>query len=291
MKRILAIIICLILLCGCSAPQQDNGKLTIVTTNFVCYDFARAVVGDTANLSILVPVGSDIHSFEPSARDIANINDCDLFVYIGGESDTWVDRTLSNLNSNNQLKLIDGISLIKNGETYDEHIWTSPENAKKMINAILKKICEIDSQNNEIYRKNAEDYIKKISEAEQETKNVISTAKVKKIVVADRFPLIYFTEYFGIEYVAAFNGCEHDTDADLHTVARLIDAVNKDGLKTVYCISGSGLSVADAVVNATGATKAELHSFVNITPVEFQNGTTYIDIIKRNTEALRKGLY
>lgn len=290
MKRILAIIICLILLCGCSAPQQDNGKLTIVTTNFVCYDFARAVVADTANLSILVPVGSDIHSFEPSARDIANINDCDLFVYIGGESDTWVDRTLSNLNSNNQLKLIDGISLIKNGETYDEHIWTSPENAKKMINAILKKICEIDSQNNEIYRKNAEDYIKKISEAEQETKNVISTAKVKKIVVADRFPLIYFTEYFGIEYVAAFNGCEHDTDADLHTVARLIDAVNKDGLKTVYCIGGSGLSVADAVVNATGATKAELHSFGNITPVEFQNGTTYIDIMKRNTEALRKGL-
>ena len=290
MKRILAIIICLILLCECSAPQQDNGKLTIVTTNFVCYDFARAVVADTANLSILVPVGSDIHSFEPSARDIANINDCDLFVYIGGESDTWVDRTLSNLNSNNQLKLIDGISLIKNGETYDEHIWASPENAKKMINAILKKICEIDSQNNEIYRKNAEEYIKKISEAEQETKNVISTAKVKKIVVADRFPLIYFTEYFGIEYVAAFNGCEHDTDADLHTVARLIDAVNKDGLKTVYCISGSGLSVADAVVNATGATKAELHSFVNITPVEFQNGTTYIDIIKRNTEALRKGL-
>lgn len=291
MKRILAIIICLILLCGCSAPQQDNGKLTIVTTNFVCYDFARAVVGDTANLSILVPVGSDIHSFEPSARDIANINDCDLFVYIGGESDTWVDRTLSNLNSNNQLKLIDGISLIKNGETYDEHIWTSPENAKKMINAILKKICEIDSQNNEIYRKNAEDYIKKISDAEQETKNVISTAKVKKIVVADRFPLIYFTEYFGIEYVAAFNGCEHDTDADLHTVARLIDAVNKDGLKTVYCIGGSGLSVADAVVNATGATKAELHSFGNITPAEFQNGITYIDIMNRNTEALRKGLY
>lgn len=291
MKRILAIIICLILLCGCSAPQQDNGKLTIVTTNFVCYDFARAVVGDTANLSILVPVGSDIHSFEPSARDIANINDCDFFVYIGGESDTWVDRTLSNLNSNNQLKLIDGIPLIKNGETYDEHIWTSPENAKKMINAILKKICEIDSQNNEIYRKNAEDYIKKISDAEQETKNVISTAKVKKIVVADRFPLIYFTEYFGIEYVAAFNGCEHDTDADLHTVARLIDAVNKDGLKTVYCIGGSGLSVADAVVNATGATKAELHSFGNITPAEFQNGITYIDIMNRNTEALRKGLY
>lgn len=290
MKKFLAIAICLVLLCGCTAPQQDNGKLNIVTTNFVCFDFVRAVVGDTANISILIPVGSDIHSFEPSAHDIANINDCDLFVYIGGESDVWVERTLDNLNLENSLKLIDGIPLIKNGETYDEHIWTSPENSKRMINSILEKICEVHAENSQIYRKNAEEYIKKISEAEQETKNVISTAKVKKIVVADRFPLIYFTEYFGIEYVAAFGGCEHDTDADLHTVAKLIDAVNKDGLKTVYCISGSGLSVADAVVNATGATKAELHSFVNITPVEFQNGTTYIDIMKRNTEALRKGL-
>lgn len=290
MKKVIILFLCIIFLCGCTETTHRTDKLNIVTTNFVCYDFVRAVAGDTANVSMLIPPGSDIHSFEPSARDIANINECDLFVYIGGSSDNWAEKTLSTVSDKKTLELINSVTLIKNGQTYDEHIWTSPENARRMISSLVQTLCEIVPENTEIFCKNAQDYIGKINTAELNTKSVIDNAKLKKIVVADRFPLIYFTEYYGLEYVAAFGGCEHDTDASLHTVAHLIDTVKKDNITAVYRIGGSGLSVADAVSKGTGAKILELHSFQNISDSEFQNGITYIHIMNKNTEALRKGL-
>ena len=290
MKRLIALFLCMIFLCGCSQINNKTDKLNIVATNFVCYDFARAVLGDKAEITMLIPPGSDMHAFEPSAKDIANIHDCDLFLYIGGTTDNWAEKTLSGISDNKSIRLIDTVTLIKNGETYDEHVWGSPENAIKMINAILEKTCEIDANNSDLYRKNAKDYIEKIDSAEQKTKSVIDSAKVKKIVVADRFPLIYFTEYYGLEYEAAFGGCEHDTDASLHTVAHLIDSVKEDKLTAVYRIGGSGLSVADAVSKGTGAKILKLNSYQNISADQFKNGITYIDIMNKNAETLREGL-
>ncbi len=291
MKRFLILFLTFLLfLTGCSSPVNDNAKIKIVATNFVCYDFARAIAADKAEVTMLIPPGSDIHSFEPTARNIADIKSCDLFLYIGGESDTWVEKVLNDTDNAKIIKMIEFVSPIKTDHGNDEHIWTCPDNAIKMLTATLEGLCKIDSGNTDFYNRQATAYKDAILDAALETKKVVQNAKEKTIVVADRFPLVYFTEYFGLEYVAAFSGCEHDTDASLHTITQLIDTVKNKNLGAVYRIEMSNLSVADTVSDATGTEILELHSFQNISADDFKSGVTYIDIMKRNCEALRKGL-
>ena len=291
MKRIIILLITfMFLLTGCTAAKNDSGKIKIVAANFVCYDFARTVAGDKAEIKLLITPGSDIHSFEPTAKDIADIKNGDLFLYIGGESDTWADKILQNNDTEKNIKMIDCVTKIENEHGVDEHIWASPDNAVKMVNKVLEAVCKIDGENTDFYKKRAEDYIGGINAASDTTKAVIQSAKKNTIVVADRFPLVYFTEFYGLRYEAAFGGCEHDTDASLHTVTHLIDTVRNCGLTAVYRIELSNLSVADTVSGATGAEILELHSYQNVSLTDFNNGVTYIDIMKRNCEALRKGL-
>ncbi len=291
MKKILTLLAVLfVFLTGCAAPIENSGKPQIVTTNFVCYDFARAVAGDKAKITMLIPPGSDIHTFEPTAEDIADIQNCDLFVYIGGESDIWADKILENKENGKAVKLIDCVTVYDTEHGIDEHIWGSPDNAVKMVQKTLDALCTIDSENTEFYKNRADEYKNGITAAATDTKAVIQNAKQKTVVVADRFPLIYFTEYYGLDYTAAFGGCEHDTDASLHTVTHLIDTVKSKGITAVYRIELSNLSVADAVSVATGAEILELHSYQNVSLTDFTGGVTYIDIMKRNCEALRKGL-
>lgn len=293
MKRaLLLILICLIALSGCTVSTGSQ-KIDIVATNFAAYDFARAVAGDKTQVHLLIPAGSDMHSFEPTALDIATINDSEMFIYIGGESDSWVEKIIKNIDTQKTktLKMMGYVSLISDDEHgLDEHIWTAPSNAKKMIAAISDALCEIDKENADYYRQNAEKYIGEIEAEATATKKVIAEAKHKKIVVADRFPFKYFAEYYGLNYVAAFGGCEHDTDADIATVTRLIDAVNKDKLSAVFHIELSTKNVAETVAKATGAEVLELHSAHNISSDDFNNGVTYLDIMKRNKTALQKGL-
>lgn len=293
MKKVLSLVLILILvltISGCAA-QQDDGKIKIVTTIFPEYDFARAVVGANGHVSMLIPAGSDMHSFEPTAQDLANISESDLFIYVGGKSDKWVEKVLENINKRKTkvLKLSDVVSFGDEGE-YDEHIWTSPSNAAKIINAISESICEIDEENDIFYERNAEKYIDEIVDVAELTKIVIAAAKHKKIVVADRFPLKYFTEYYGLEYTAAFGGCEHDTDADVETVAHLINDIKKDKLSAVFHIELSNKNLAETVAKSTGVEVIELHSAHNISAEDYKKGVTYVDIMKRNAYALEKGL-
>lgn len=289
-KTLVLFIVLLLLLVGCASPKNNSEKIEIVATNFVCYDFARAVAGDKAQISMLIPPGSDIHAFEPTAKDIADIQNCDLFLYIGGESDIWADKILYNKEKDKIIKMIDCVTVIETDHGADEHIWGSPDNAIKMVQKILDALCSIDSGNADFYKNCADKYINGITAAAEDTKAVIQNAKQKCVVVADRFPLIYFTEYYGLDYTAAFSVCEHDTDPSLHTVTHLMDTVKNKGLHAVYRIELSNLSVADAVSSATGAEILELHSYQNVSLDDFKKGVTYTDIMKRNCEALRKGL-
>lgn len=297
MKKSISIFLCILLLittfCGCAAKPKDNGRIKIVTTVFPLYDFARAVVGDKGEVKLLIPPGGDIHSFEPTARDVAEIQDSDLFLYIGGESDAWVDKILSAIDISVAavVKMVDSVALIGDDHHgYDEHIWTSPDNAVRMLQQIETAISRIDAENADYYAEAAASYTNKINSVEAETRKVIAESNKKTIVVADRFPLIYFTEYYGLDYVAAFGGCEHDTDADLLTVTRLIDRVKQENLAAVFRVELSNLSVADTVSAATGAKVLELHSAQNISAGELTSGVTYVDIMQKNAEALREGL-
>lgn len=290
MKKVLSLILVFILaLSGCTAANKSD-KIQIATTIFPEYDFARAVVGDLADVSMLIPAGSDMHSFEPTAQDLAKISESDLFIYVGGESDKWVEKVLENINPRRTevLRLLDVVEIY--GGATDEHIWTSPENAAKIIGAIRDKMCEIDVQNRGAYRSRAEAYIGEINDAAQHTRIVVETAKNKKIVVADRFPLKYFADYYGLEYVAAFGGCEHDTDADVATVTKLINTIKKDKLSAVFHIELSSSDLAQTVAKSAGVQVLELHSAHNVSVEDYKNGVTYVDLMKRNTKALEKGL-
>lgn len=301
MKKTISLILVLILLvtglCGCQKNGgEKDGKINISVTIFPIYDFVRAVTGKMANTELIIKAGSDIHSFEPSFTDITAIEESDLFVYIGGESDVWVDKMLKSTTKTeeNTLKMFDCVPLLSEDgdeDEYDEHIWTSPGNAKIMVKAIAEKLGQIYPEFGAEFAKNADDYAKKIDDEAQKTKEVIeNAAKPKKIVVCDRFPFKYFAEYYGLSYEAAFSGCESDTDADLATVTRLISSVKDSGLSAVYKIEMSQGNVAQTVSSNTGAKILELNSAQNVPKEDFDRGITYIDIMAKNREALYGGL-
>ncbi len=306
MKRILSltIIFCL-LLCGCYA-EKPTRRITITATVFPEYDFARAIAGSKAEITLLIPAGADAHSFEPSLSDVAKIRSSDVFIYIGGESDLWLGKVLSGIDKSKTavIRLSDHICLIgehsgdehahshphSHSAQYDEHIWTSPENARIMIEQICRVLSEKYPEFATEFKANAAAYAAEINQADQKTREIIESSETKKIVVADRFPYKYLTEYYGISATAAFGGCQADTDADLATVIRLTNAVEENNLTAVFKNELSSGSVAKTVAERTGAEVLELHSMQNISPSDFNSGVRYVDIMYRNATALNRAL-
>ena len=297
MKRIIACALCLFLLCGCAVKKTDNGKPQIVTTVFPIYDFVRAIAGDTAQIKLLIKPGCEVHSFEPAPSDMVSIENCDLFAFIGGESDSWAENLLNEADIN-MLALIERVDTLKEEHShsdghlhhhvYDEHIWTSPENAVDMVNALTNELCKISPRNAEDYRENAADYIEKITLAADKIKTAVQASGQDFIVVADRFPFKYFTDYFGIGYEAALDGCAAASDASLKTVARLLSVIEERQITAVYCTELSNRIIANAVAEQTGVEIIELHSAHNVTREDFYNGISYVDIMLQNAAAIMR---
>ncbi len=296
MKRVIACVLCLILLCGCGVlPKKDSSKLNVVTTIFPLYDFARAIGGERAEVKMLIRPGTEVHSFDPLPSDMMAVYDCDLFLFIGGESDTWAKTLLDDKN-------INSLALINSADTThththehlrshpDEHIWTSTDNAVKMLNSICESFIKADPQNADYYRQNCEQYIKKINTAKAETQALINKNNNPFIVVADRFPFAYFAHQFGIEYEAAFDGCAVSTDISLKTMSRLTNIIKQKNIKSVFCTEISSKNIANALREELGIEIIELHSAHNVTLDDFNSGITYVDIIYRNIKALERGL-
>jgi zinc transport system substrate-binding protein len=289
-----------------AAGADDGQRIKIVATIFPLYDFARAVVGDAADLSMLTRPGSEIHSFDPSPQDIMSIRNADVFIYVGGESDEWVERILGSIDSSRMtvLRLMDSVKPVEEEivegmqpeeeeeeeEVYDEHIWTSPLNAIKMIGAISDALSGVDAKNAEIYRTNSERYIKGLKELDGEFRALISAAKRGKIVFGDRFPFRYFADEYNLEYRAAFPGCSTESDCSAATMAYLINTVKNESIPVVYIIELSKGDIARAIGEQTGAEVVTLHSCHNVTRSDFESGATYLSLMETNVGALKKGL-
>ncbi len=298
-----------------SENNKADGKLNIVATIYPQYDFTRAIVEDKANLTMLVSPGASIHSFDPSPADILKIKNADVFIYIGGESDAWVDKILGSMDTSKMkvIRLMDYVKSVeeetvegmepeeeekpernsqeKEGEPeYDEHVWTSPKNAITLINAISDCLCERDSVNADFYKNNAKNYIGEIEKVDKEIASIIKDAKLRKIVVADKFPLRYFVDEYGLDYCAAFGGCSDQADASAATIAYLVDTVRKDKISYVFYVELSNQNVAKAISEQTGAGMLLLNSCHNVTKSDFEAGVTYLSLMKQNAENLRKGL-
>jgi zinc transport system substrate-binding protein len=284
----------------------DNGKINVTATIFPPYDFVRQIAGDRVNLTMLLPPASESHSFEPTPRDIITIQNSRLFLYIGGESDEWVDRILGSMNTKNMeiLALIDTVDAVEEelvegmeeeeeeeeGIAYDEHVWTSPENAVRIVRAITGTLCEIDAANADYYRQNANAYIAKLEELDAAFKEVVAGAKRKTIVFGDRFPFRYFADAYGLSYYAAFPGCSTETEPSAATVAFLINKIKSEQIPAVFHIELSNERMAEAISEATGAKKLLLHACHNISKRDFENGVSYLDLMRNNVDILREAL-
>jgi zinc transport system substrate-binding protein len=303
-------LIALALNAGCtqkkSYPAAETGnKINITATIFAPYDFAREVAGDRANVTMLLPPGSESHSYEPTPRDLIAIQNSDVFIYVGGESDTWVERILESMDSGMEIlalmdtvqpveeELVEGMEEEEEEEeeaAYDEHVWTSPRNAVQIVTAITELLCERDGENADYYRLRAEAYIAKLEELDGAFRAVVDAGIHKTIVFGDRFPFRYFTDAYGLSYYAAFPGCSTETEPSAATVAFLIDKIKSDRLPVVFHIELSNERMADTIAEATGAKKLLLHASHNISKNDFEAGLSYLDIMKGNVETLRVAL-
>ncbi len=315
MKKVLIYILCAALtaaLLGCapvsSAADNDGKGLKIVTTIFPPYDFARAVTGGNADVTMLIDPGAEVHTFDPTPDDIIRIQNADVFIYTGGENDAWVDQVLESTDTSRitVLRLMDAVTPVEEetvegmqsaeeeeGEAepeYDEHIWTSPKNAILIIDYIAEALEKADSANAAAYEKNAHDYTAQIGQVDSEMQAVVDASQTKLLVVADRFPFRYLADEFGLDYRAAFSGCSSESDVSAGTLAYLIDTVKEKDIKYIYYIEFSNQAVAKAVSEQTGAQALLLHSCHNVTRDDFEKGVTYLQLMQGNLENLKKGL-
>ncbi|MCL2043728.1 MAG: metal ABC transporter substrate-binding protein [Treponema sp.] len=317
-KFILLLAISMACFAGCredrrAVMRSEDDRIHVTTTIFAPYDFVRNIAGDRVNLTMLLPPGSESHSFEPSPRDIITIQNTDVFIYIGGESDEWVARILESMDTDT-MKILTLMDMVERLEeeivegmedhdhddhdddhdheiVFDEHVWTSPRNAMAIIQAITEILCEADSVNADFYRNNAAAYIEALQELDAAFEAVIAGAQRRTVVFGDRFPFRYFAHAYGLEYFAAFPGCSTQTEPSVATVAFLINKIREEQIPVIFHIELSNERMADTISGETGAQKLLLHSAHNITRRDFDAGLGFLEIMHRNVDNLREALY
>ena len=309
LKKIITGVLAAFMLAGCAPKQQQNTtKLKIVATTFPQYDWIREIIGkDNTNvdLQLLMKNGSDLHSYQPTAGDIANISDANLFVYVGGESDEWVDDALEE-KTNKDMKVVNMMQTLgddideeeegleKESEDheeieYDEHVWLSLKRAQKIVKAIADELGELDSTNAKKYQENAEAYIAKLAALDKSYESTVNTVKNKTWIFADRMPFHYLAKDYGITTYAAFNGCSTETNASFNTIVSLAKYADELGIKHIMTIEGSDKKLAKAVIENTTDKNQDiltLNSLQSVSQSDIDKGLTYYGAMEENLKVL-----
>lgn len=302
--------------CSCAMPQKPVEGFKIVCTTFVEYDFVRNILGGEENVILLNKNGADMHSFEPTAKDIVEIRTASLFVYNGGASDRWVEKTITatenpDLKSVALMDYVETLSLkdietMQHGEHHehdhsehdhehspdeaDEHIWLSLKNAINIINGLCDDICSVDNANAEKYRANADAYLKQLEALEKEYEKVFTESKRNVLLFADRFPFGYLAHDYSVTYLAAFTGCSSDSEVTAETFTHLIEHAIELNLPFVFKLDGSDGKTAQTVCKASGAKALTIDSLQSVSETDVSNGTTYVGTMKNNLEFFKEAL-
>lgn len=298
-KALILAVIAFLLLVSCEDRNADFGKFAAI--DFPSYDILRAILGDGEDVEMILPPGGEIHSFEPSPKDMVLISNAHLVLYIGGESETWVDELVESVHSSSYLRLSDGIALLDeevldNMEGHidqgdkDEHIWTSIPNYIKMIEMTLSAVINLDPENESLYSSNTRSYIERLSQLDQEFRKAVDESRLKTLIFSTRFPFRYFAEEYGLSYYAPFPGCSHDNEMSVKSAIGLIDTIVESDAKYVLKTEMSASEVESIIEEETGAKVLEFHSAHTVSPADFKNGRTYLDIMAENLKALRRAL-
>ena len=314
-------------LTACGKKSVKNDKLTIVATIFPEYDWVMNILGDKAkdaDVTLLLDNGVDLHSYSPSADDILKIKSADVFIYVGGESDGWVDDVLKE-KLNKDMKVINLVEAL--GESakeeeivegmqeedehdhedadhhdhdgdeeeveYDEHTWLSTKNAIMYCEKIEEAIASVDSKNKDAYKKNLDTYKADLEKIYNEYEPKIKLATTNTIVCADRFPFRYLVDEFDLKYYAAFVGCSAESEASFETIDFLSKKIDELNLKSVFVIENSDQKIAKTVIDNTKNKDAEilvLDSMQSVTKKDIENGKSYKGIMEENYKVLEKAL-
>lgn len=292
-----------------SRGSKNVDKISIITSNFPAFDFARAVAGDKAEIKMLVKPGTETHDFEPTPQDIIDVKSSDLFIYTGGESDAWIEDILGDLEGSNTklFRMMDAVTVVEeelvegmeheeehepddHEPEYDEHVWTSLKNAAKIITGLKDELNKISPENEALFETNAENYLARLAAIDQGFRSVVANGARTTLVFGDRFPLRYFVDDYDLDYFAAFPGCSEQTEASSKTIAFLIDKIKSEGIPVVFKIEMSSGEIASTIAAETNAKVLIFHSAHNISADDFKAGVTYAEIMKRNVEALKEAL-
>ena len=313
-----------VLLVGCDTDSQTgtvSDKLQIVTTLFPQYDFARVIGGDKVDVTLLLPAGMESHSYEPTPADIIKINKADLFIYTGESMEQWAHSIIESVDSNEvyvldvskNVPLLAPNSTVEDNHdhedenhnhdaeveaghdhsegdghnhTYDPHIWTSPKNAMIMVNNILEALCEVDPENADYYKDNANAYLAELEELDHELKDVVANAKRDTIYHGGRFAMQYLTNQYGIHYVSA----PFEAEPSAALVAQMIKEIKEQKIPVIYYEELVDPKISQMISDETGAKMLLLHSCHNVSKEDFNNGVTYLSLMKQNVENLKVGL-
>ncbi len=321
LSAVLCVLMCMLLLTGCKSSANHTGiaKYSIVCTTFAQYDWIREILGahsDNFELTYLLEKGGDLHSYQPTAESMARISSADLFVYVGGESDEWVEEALKGA-VNQEMSVVNLIDTLgdrvweeevvegmqtheeheehSDGETeYDEHIWLSLRNAAHLTDALSEKIGQLDAENAAYYAENAEAYIQELHALDDAYADAVNRAERNTLLFGDRFPFRYMTEDYGIDYYAAFAGCSTETDASFETITFLSGKADELELHTILAIEGSDQRIAEIIRQNTRSQNQEIltmNSLQSVTAKEIESGFTYLGAMRDNLEVLKKALF
>lgn len=327
--RLMFAFVCLLtaaVLGGCrlsaAGETRNDTQLLVVATIFPPYDFSREIAGGMADITMLLPPGAEVHHYEPTPHDLITLRNCDLFLYVGGESDAWVDDMLASLSETERERIqtvtlmdcveplyeevVDGMQAdtihsedseahtqadsTHSENAYDEHIWTSPLNAKRIVQKISEAMCEADPANKLDYQRNTEAYLRKLDELDATFTAVTENPVRRTIVFGDRFPFRYLADAYKLDYYAAFPGCSSETEASAKTVRFLIDKVREESVPVVFMAEPSGQKTAQTIAEATGAKVMRLNAGHTVTKDDFEQGVTYLTLMTKNGDALREAL-
>ena len=321
-KVILVIILIAIILVGIIAGvvfgkknktgnNNNTEKIKVTASNFASYDFLRAIIGDNDNveLTFLLGPGKDAHSYDPTAQDLITIQNSDLFIYIGGEMEKWADRVLPTLDTGNTkvICVADDIKTIDEQEidgaepeeeedeeegAFDEHIWTSPDNAITMVNTLEKSMEEIDSSNSSKYKQNAENYIAKIKNVDKQIQEIVDNKKRDRLVFGDKMPMQYFINYYKLQVSAAFSGCSTETEPSSKTIAYLVNKAKEEKTPVILYIELNNGKVANTIANevGNGCRAMQIQTLHNVSKTDFDNGETWVSLMERNLDVLKAAL-
>ncbi len=314
MKRLLALLstgIFLLSAAGCQAePARASSKLEIVATVFPQYDMAKAIGGDEAEVTLLLSAGQEMHSYEPTPTDVAEIARCDIFLRIGGESEVWTDTLLESLDTSEMdvVTLMDCIEAPleeeehhhhheeahdheeeEHGE-FDEHIWNSPVNAIAMAEAVCDALCMADPAHEEEFRQRTDAYTARLADLDAGYRELSDRCEDAVLIIGDKFPFRYLAAEYGFHYAAAFTGCSSETEPTIGALAELLEEAQLHNANTIFYLEFSSSKICDRICDITGASAAMLHPCHNISQEDMKNGVTFLQLMEENYTTIKEAL-